>query len=112
MTEEQFRRRVRQLAAMRGWSLAYHTHNSRRSDAGWPDEVYGHPRTRRTLFVELKTDSGRIRPAQEEWLQHLAACGFEVALWRPRDLAQIVATLAPDGPRATLPEALYPRKTP
>ncbi|MGP3685712.1 VRR-NUC domain-containing protein [Streptomyces sp. IBSNAI002] len=111
MTEEHFRRHVRQLAAMRGWSLAYHTHNSRRSDAGWPDEVYGHPKARRTLFVELKTDTGRIRPAQEEWLRHLAACGFEVALWRPRDLVQIVATLAPDGPRATLSDAFRPRET-
>ncbi|MFE2850359.1 VRR-NUC domain-containing protein [Streptomyces lavendulae] len=111
MIEEQFRRRVRQLAAMRGWSLTYHTHNSRRSDAGWPDEVYGHPAAGRTLFVELKTDTGRVRPAQEEWLHHLNACGFEVALWRPRDLAQIVTTLAPDGPRATLPDTLRTRKT-
>ncbi|GCD35612.1 hypothetical protein OEIGOIKO_03358 [Streptomyces chrestomyceticus JCM 4735] len=105
VTEEQFRRHVRQLAAARGWTLAYHTHNSRRSDAGWPDEVYGHPQTRRTLFVELKTDTGRIRPAQREWLTHLAASGLETALWRPRDLSLIVATLAPTGPRAQLPES-------
>ncbi|MFE1560388.1 VRR-NUC domain-containing protein [Streptomyces sp. NPDC058734] len=106
MTEEQFRRHVRKLAALRGWTLAYHTHNSVRSDAGWPDEVYGHPAAGRTLFVELKTDTGRIRTAQETWLRHLASCGFEVALWRPRNLAKITAALAPDGPRATLPHKL------
>ncbi|WP_367132981.1 MULTISPECIES: VRR-NUC domain-containing protein [Streptomyces] len=106
VSEEQFRRHVRKLAAMRGWDLAYHTHNSRRSDAGWPDEVYGHPKAQRTLFVELKSDIGRIRPAQAEWLRHLAACGLEVALWRPRDLALITATLAPNGPRAQLPDTL------
>ncbi|MEU9778702.1 VRR-NUC domain-containing protein [Streptomyces sp. NPDC047968] len=106
MTEEQFRRRVRQLAALRGWTLAYHTHNSRRSDAGWPDEVYGHPGAGRTLFVELKTNTGRIRPAQRDWLKHLAQCGLEATLWRPRDLGLIVATLAPKGPRAQLPDDL------
>lgn len=106
MNEEQFRRHVRQLAQMRGWTLAYHTHNSRRSDAGWPDEVYGHPTAGRTIFIELKTDTGRIRPEQKLWLHHLSECGFEVALWRPRDLALIVSTLAPGGPRATLPETL------
>lgn len=103
MTEEQFRRHVRQLAQLRGWTLAYHTHNSQRSDAGWPDEVYGHPLTRRTLFVELKTNTGKVRPAQREWLTHLTACGLETALWRPRDLPLVVATLAPNGPRAALP---------
>ncbi|MFD8978718.1 VRR-NUC domain-containing protein [Streptomyces sp. NPDC059564] len=106
MNEEQFRRHVRQLAQLRGWTLAYHTHNSRRSDAGWPDEVYGHPAAGRTVFIELKTDTGLIRPAQKQWLRHLAGCGLEVALWRLRDLALIVATLAPGGPRATLPDTL------
>ncbi|MFC4512164.1 VRR-NUC domain-containing protein [Streptomyces ehimensis] len=111
MTEEQFRRQVRQIAAMRGWTLAYHTHNSQRSDAGWPDEVFGHPHAGRVLFVELKTDKGRIRPAQREWLQHLAICGLEAALWRPRDMRLIVDTLAPNGPRAELPEDLRPKRT-
>ncbi|WP_424217036.1 VRR-NUC domain-containing protein (plasmid) [Streptomyces sp. BI20] len=106
MTEEQFRRQVRHLAELRGWTLAYHTHNSRRSDAGWPDEVFGHPAAGRTLFVELKTDTGRVRPEQRTWLTHLAACGLEAALWRPRDMPLIVATLAPAGPRATLPDKL------
>lgn len=106
MTEEQFRRHVRQLAALRGWTLAYHTHNSRRSDAGWPDEVYGHPKAKRPLFVEFKSDTGRIRPQQREWLRHLADCGHEATLWRPKDLPEIVKVLAPDGPRAQLPDNL------
>ncbi|MEU9120131.1 VRR-NUC domain-containing protein [Streptomyces sp. NPDC048506] len=106
MTEEQFRRHVRQLAALRGWTLAYHTHNSRRSDAGWPDEVYGHPKAKRALFIEFKSDTGRIRPEQREWLRHLADCGYEAALWRPKDLALIIKILSPDGPRAQLPDNL------
>ncbi|MGW0731888.1 VRR-NUC domain-containing protein [Streptomyces sp. NPDC002851] len=106
MTEEEFRRHVRKLAALRGWALAYHTHNSQRSDAGWPDEVYGHPKARRTIFAEFKSNTGRLRAAQRDWLKHLAACGFETALWRPKDLDHIVAVLAPDGPRAQLPDNL------
>lgn len=106
MTEEQFRRHIRQIAALHGWTLAYHTHNSRRSDAGWPDEVYGHPKAQRTLFVEFKSDTGRIRPEQRTWLRHLADCGLETALWRPRDLPQIVKILAAEGPRAQLPDNL------
>ncbi|MGW1055440.1 VRR-NUC domain-containing protein [Streptomyces sp. NPDC001155] len=104
MTEEQFRRHVRKIAALRGWTLAYHTHNAQRSDAGWPDEVYGHPKTRRTIFAEFKSNTGRLRPEQRDWLRHLAACGFETALWRPKDLDVIVTVLAPNGPRAQLPE--------
>ncbi|GHI41095.1 VRR-NUC domain-containing protein [Streptomyces violascens] len=106
MTEEQFRRHIRQLAAMRGWTLAYHTHNSRLSDAGWPDEVYGHPKAQRTLFVEFKSDAGLIRPEQRTWLRHLADCGLETAVWRPRDLPQIIKILTPEGPRAQLPDDL------
>ncbi|MEK2474118.1 VRR-NUC domain-containing protein [Streptomyces noursei] len=106
MTEEQFRRHVRKLASLRGWTLAYHTHNSQRSDAGWPDEVYGHPKARRVIFAEFKSNTGRIRPAQRDWLKHLQACGFETALWRPADLDLIATVLAPDGPRAQLPDNL------
>ncbi|WP_344395399.1 VRR-NUC domain-containing protein [Streptomyces vastus] len=101
--EEQWRRQVREIAARYGWRLQYHTADSRRSDPGWPDEVFGHLGQRRTLFVEFKTDTGRIRPAQREWLAHLAASGFEVAVWRPRDLPTVLEVLGPARQRAALP---------
>ncbi|MGN5379058.1 VRR-NUC domain-containing protein [Streptomyces lasalocidi] len=69
----------------------------------WPDEVIGHASQRRTLFVEFKTDSGRIRPAQRLCLAHLSDCGFEVALWRPRDLHTVLRVLGPARQRAVLP---------
>ncbi|MEU0443573.1 VRR-NUC domain-containing protein [Streptomyces sp. NPDC006186] len=102
-SEEQWRRQVRDIATRYGWRLQYHTADSRRSDPGWPDEVFGHLRQRRTLFVEFKTDTGRIRPAQREWLAHLADSGFEVAVWRPRDLPTVLQVLGPARQRATLP---------
>ncbi|MFD3926486.1 VRR-NUC domain-containing protein [Streptomyces sp. NPDC058614] len=101
--EEQWRRQVREIATRYGWTLQYHTADSRRSDPGWPDEVFGHPAQQRTLFVEFKTDTGRIRPAQRVWLAHLASSGFEVALWRPRDLPTVLRVLGPAHQRAVLP---------
>ncbi|MBC9717865.1 VRR-NUC domain-containing protein [Streptomyces sp. TRM66268-LWL] len=102
-SEEQWRRQVREIATRYGWQLQYHTADSRRSDAGWPDEVFGHADQRRTLFVEFKTDSGRIRPAQRVWLTHLSDSGFEVALWRPCDLHTVLRVLGPARQRAVLP---------
>ncbi|MDX3749574.1 VRR-NUC domain-containing protein [Streptomyces sp. AK08-02] len=101
--EEQWRRQVREVATRYGWTLQYHTADSRRSDPGWPDEVFGHLTQQRTLFVEFKTDTGRIRPAQRVWLAHLASSGFEVALWRPRDLPTVLRVLGPARQRAVLP---------
>ncbi|MER6010206.1 VRR-NUC domain-containing protein [Streptomyces bluensis] len=102
-SEEQWRRQVREIAARYGWRLQYHTADSRRSDPGWPDEVFGHLGQHRTLFIEFKTDTGRIRPAQRGWLAHLANSGFEVAVWRPRDLPTVLQVLGPARQRAALP---------
>ncbi|WP_149183284.1 VRR-NUC domain-containing protein [Streptomyces sp. TRM49041] len=102
-SEEQWRRQVREIATRYGWELAYHTADSRRSDAGWPDEVFGHITQRRTLFVEFKSDTGRLRPEQRVWLAHLADSGFEVAVWRPRDLHTVLRVLGPAKQRAALP---------
>jgi hypothetical protein len=108
--EEQWRRKVREIAARYGWHLQYHTADSRRSDPGWPDEVFGHLGQRRTLFVEFKTDTGRLRPAQRQWLAHLADSGLEVAVWRPRDLPVVLQVLGPARQRATLPLNVRRRK--
>jgi hypothetical protein len=97
--EEPFRRQIRDLAALYGWTYRYHTHNSQRSDAGWPDEVFLHPLNLRIIFAELKTDTGKPTPAQTGWLTHLNNCGLETALWRPRDLDTIIAVLGPQQQR-------------
>lgn len=53
MTERQFQPQVVQLARLCGW-LIYHTFDSRRSAAGFPDLCM--VRGDRCLFVELKSD--------------------------------------------------------
>ena len=78
--EEAFRSTVVQLASWNGWK-AYHTHDSRRSDSGFPDQVFA--RGPRLIAAELKAGRGVTTEAQREWLTALAATGVEAVLWRP-----------------------------
>ena len=90
--ERAFQEAVLQLARLHGW-LAYHTHDSRRSQAGFPDLVL--VRGQRVVFAELKSAKGRVRPAQRVWLDRLEAAGAETYLWRPSDWdGSIVPALA------------------
>jgi hypothetical protein len=90
--EESLLRKVMELGPIWGW-LAYHTHDSRRSRAGFPDVVLVKPP--RVLFVELKAEAGRIRPEQTEWLGALAKCpGVETYVWRPSDFRDIGLVLS------------------
>ncbi len=87
MSEEVLQRRVVDIARSCGW-LAYHTYDSRRSVAGFPDLVLVHAAhgTGRVLFRELKTMKGRVSTAQKRWIDKLAVAGADVAVWRPEDL--------------------------
>jgi hypothetical protein len=87
---------VRELAEARGWHLQYHTHNSRRSDSGFPDLVLAlvlvgdqHMGLCQVIFVELKTESGQPTPEQAEWLETMRRAGMEAYLWRPSDQDEI-----------------------
>src|SRR5262245_30603180 len=91
VSEADFQAAVLDLARLRGWRC-YHTHDSRRSAAGYPDLTL--VRGRRLLFVELKRRGGRPTPAQAAWLADLAAVpGVEVHLWRPADWPAVESTL-------------------
>lgn len=81
MTEAELMANVRDLANRIGLRC-YHTHDSRRSDAGWPDlAVVG----RRLILRELKTESGRLRPEQAAWIEDLQNAGVDTGVWRPSD---------------------------
>jgi hypothetical protein len=92
MPEAELLRQVRKLAKLTGWET-YHTHDSRRSDRGWPDLVLASATQRRVIFAELKTATGRVTPDQKKWLALLANAGQETAVWRPADLPLIARIL-------------------
>jgi len=87
VNERDFQAQVLQLANLTGW-LTYHTHDSRRSQAGFPDLVFVRPPA--IVFAELKSARGKLRPEQEAWLEAVAGCETVGArLWRPSDWPEI-----------------------
>lgn len=63
--------------------LAYHTHDSRRSEPGWPDLVIVGDNG--VLFRELKSKVGRVSKEQRMWMQAMELAGLDVGVWRPED---------------------------
>ncbi len=93
VTEKAFQAQVLKLAAILGW-MAYHTHDSRRSQRGFPDLVL--VRGARLIFAELKSESGKVKPEQAAWIAALQFAGQMAYIWRPSDWDRIVATLTND----------------
>ena len=92
MSEKEFQSQIIQLAKLCGW-LTHHHYDSRRSTPGFPDLVLVHAKRGLLLFVELKTDTGRVTTEQRYWLDSLLAAGQDARLWRPRDWSAIVTIL-------------------
>ena len=91
MTERQFQASVLDLARITGW-LAYHTHNSRHSEKGFPDLCL--VRDNVCIMAELKTDAGPVTPAQAAWITALDVVpGIDAVIWRPRHWATVEAIL-------------------
>jgi hypothetical protein len=95
--------RIRFLARQAGW-LIYHTHNSKRSEPGFPDlclvKPRGGPRHRhrgRLILAELKREGEQPTIVQQAWLDALATiAGVETYLWHPSDMPRIVEILTED----------------
>lgn len=96
-TEKSFAQLVVDYAGLQGW-LVYRTYDSRRSPAGYPDLTM--VRDRRLLFAELKSATGQVTKAQQQWLLRLRELvrvvgpSFpEVYVWRPAEWDEIMTTL-------------------
>ena len=89
MIEREWQAQVVEAARLLGWRV-YHTHDSRRSAPGWPDLALVRDRL---VMAELKTETGRVSPEQQQWLALLDAAGVETYLWRPSDLDEVLAVL-------------------
>ena len=109
MTEAEFQNAVVDLAHVYGWKISHF--GAARTKDGWstpvrydgkgfPDCVFvytgNRPLPHRVLFVEFKTDRGRLSPAQTDWGDWLDDAGTEYCLWRPGN-ADIIAGVLSDG---------------
>lgn len=83
MTESDLQRACIDLCRWLGLAW-FHDNDSRRNRAGFPDLVVCG--TKGFLFRELKSESGRLRPEQMDWLSRLNLGGADAAIWRPTDL--------------------------
>lgn len=91
LVEKDFLALVREAAGWCGWK-AYHTHDSQRSEPGFPDLVLVRPPA--VVFAELKSTHGRLTRPQQTWLDALSQCqDVEACLWRPSDWERIVKRL-------------------
>lgn len=89
MDEETLQQAIIDLGREFRWK-AYHTRNSRKSKAGFPDLTMWRERV---IFVEVKAEAGELSAAQITTLEELRAAGAEVYVWRPRDWAELVKVL-------------------
>jgi len=97
LTESQWSGLVLELARLGGWTLRYHTTNSRRSNFGFPDWVLVKPP--RLIFAELKSEVGKLTDEQEKWRAGLLEVEsgshgmVQHYVWRPRDYPEVVEIL-------------------
>ena len=90
MREDQFQEKILELCK---WLRlrTYHTYDSRRSNAGFPDLVIVGKHG--AVFAELKSTSGKVSLAQQEWYDELIMAGQQAYIWRPEDWPQVEKVL-------------------
>jgi len=93
LSEKAFQADVVKLARMLGWKV-YHTFDSRKSQAGYPDLTLVRERV---MVAELKVGTNRPTSAQEDWLDAFRAARVPAYLWRPEDWPEIVRVLEEAG---------------
>lgn len=81
--------------------LVYHTHDSRRSDPGFPDLFMLHPTKLRIVILEVKGMKTKVSALQRVWIKALQAFSavvspkrFYAAIVRPSDQALIDSLLS------------------
>lgn len=81
MSEDQLLTAVTDLAHLFGL-LVHHETDSRKSPKGLPDLIIV---GRTVVWLELKSQIGRIRPEQQVWLERLTQAGEQARVIRPTD---------------------------
>jgi hypothetical protein len=100
ISEARFQAQVIQMARTFGWAVAHFRPGMDRrgnwktavsgDGAGFPDLVlaYRNQEVRDIIHAEIKSDLGKLTPAQEEWLRIL-----DGVVWRPKDFDLVRARL-------------------
>lgn len=89
-TERAFMAQIVRYATLMGWRC-HHTFDSRRSSAGVPDILA--VRRPRVVWLETKSERGRLTAEQRAWLDDLRACGQEAHCVRPSQWKFVEALL-------------------
>lgn len=84
ITEAMWSRTFKALIEACGYR-GYHTWMSKFSEKGFPDWTICNPAQKRIIFVELKSETGKLSKEQIFWGELLQACGIEWYCWRPSD---------------------------
>lgn len=93
------------IAKIMGWAC-YHTLKSKGSEPGFPDWTLARDRV---IFVELKTEKGRLSEAQIGWVNLLRKADAEVYVVRPRHLEEITEVLRQRRRQFLWPSELTPQ---
>ena len=90
LSENQFMQMVIDYAKLHQWFI-YHTHDSRRSVAGFPDLVLVRPP--KIIVAELKVGQNQPTPEQNLWLNLFEECGVPAYVWRETEWLEIEEVL-------------------
>jgi hypothetical protein len=83
LSEKELAQNIIREARLLCWRVHY-AWTSVHSPRGWLDLVLC--RLPVILFVELKSEAGKLTTDQQSWLQALRGCGLHAYVWRPSDL--------------------------
>ena len=88
ISEKQLQELVRKSALLLGYKY-FHVWNSMHSPKGFPDCVLA--KRGRLIFVELKSENGKVTDDQQAWLDILntIAVSVEVRVVRPADFDEL-----------------------
>ncbi len=100
LTEAAFTRMVLRFARLHGWQSS-HFRPAMLKNGQWRTAVSGDGKgfpdivlvRERVIFIELKTESGKLSPEQEQWIAVLKKAKQEVYVWRPNQWQEIERTL-------------------
>ena len=108
VSENEWTNHIITTARMYGWLVAHFRAGMMRSGrwctpvqgdgAGFPDLVLCRDRV---IFVELKSEKGRLSAAQKHWISKLEKAGVEIYVWRPSQYDEIVAMLSRTGAKCS-----------